>query len=109
MSLLRCAVRKRPSKSGESLKTRAGSNFILMVLGENLRLILVRTDNVRKHGSWNQEVFFPHNQGGSVETGEFEAVAMRDGVGGTGFDAVAAEDASVVVDVVDLSVALCGG
>src|ERR1700761_126895 len=34
---------------------------------------------------------------------------MRDGVSRTGFDAVATEDASVVVDVVDLRVALCGG
>jgi hypothetical protein len=72
-------------------------------------LVFVRADNVRKHGIGNQEVFFAHDQGGSVEAGEFKAVTMRDGVGGTCFDAVAAEDTPVVVDVVDLSVALGGG
>ena len=36
-------------------------------------------------------------------------MAVGDGVGGAGFDAVAAEDAAVVVDVVDLGVALGGG
>lgn len=34
---------------------------------------------------------------------------MGDGVGGAGLDAIAAEDAAVVVDVVDLGVALRGG
>ncbi len=41
--------------------------------------------------------------------GQLEAVAVGDGVGGAGLHAVAAEDAAVVVDVVDLGVALGGG
>jgi hypothetical protein len=109
MSLLRRAVRWRLSKSGNSLKIRRWFKLHPNGLSKNLGLILVRTDNVRKQRSRNEEVFFAHDQGRSVEAGEFEAVAMRDGVGGTGFDAVAAEDAAVVVDVVDLSVALGGG
>src|SRR5580692_1472326 len=109
MSLLRCAVRKRLSKSGKSLKTRRWLKLHPKGLSENLGLIFVRTDDVRKHGSRNKKVFFTHDKSGGVETREFEAVAMRDGVSRTGFDAVATEDASVVVDVVDLRVALGGG
>ena len=36
-------------------------------------------------------------------------MAVRDGVGGAGLDAIAAEDAARVIDVVDLGVALAGG
>ena len=57
-------------------------------------------------GRGHQHVFLAHDQGGGVEAGQLEAVAVGDGVGGAGFDAVAAEDAAVVVDVVDLGVAL---
>ena len=56
----------------------------------------------------NEHVFFAHDQVGGVEGGELEAVAVGDGVGGAGFNTVAAEDAAVVVDVVDLGVALGG-
>ncbi len=109
MSLLRCAVRLRLSKSGKSLETCRGFKLHPKGLSENLGLILVRADDVRKRRSRNEEIFFAHDKGRGIETGEFEAMAMRDGVGGTGFDAVAAEDAPVVVDVVDLGVALGGG
>ena len=73
-------------------------------LGEYLGLVLVRKDRVRKLGHRDQQVFLAHDEGGGVEAGEFEAVAVSDGVGGAGFDTVAAEDAAVVVDVVDLGV-----
>src|SRR6185437_8626880 len=56
----------------------------------------------------HQQVFLAHDHGGGVETGEFESVSMRDGVGRAGFYTVATEDASVVVDVVDLCVTLRG-
>jgi len=46
------------------------------------------------------------DQVAGVKTGDFEAVSMSNSVGGTGFDAVATEDASVVVDVVDLGITL---
>ena len=57
----------------------------------------------------HQQVFLAHDQGGRVQAGQLEAVAVGDGVRGAGLDAVAAEDAAVVVDVVDLGVALGGG
>ena len=57
-------------------------------------------------GDGNQHSLFAINQCGSVVAGDFEAVAVGDGVGGTGFDAKAAEDAAVVIDVINLSVAL---
>jgi len=41
-------------------------------------------------------------QVGGVQRGLLEAMAVGDGIGGAGFHAVAAEDAAVVVDVVDL-------
>ena len=56
-----------------------------------------------------EQIFLAHDERGGVERGELEAVAMGDGVGGAGFDAVAAEDAAVVVDVIDLGIALGGG
>ena len=56
-----------------------------------------------------EHVFFAHDEVGGVEGGQLEAVAVGDGVGGAGFNTVAAEDAAVVVDVVDLGVALGGG
>src|SRR5579872_645062 len=59
---------------------------------------------LRGHGS--QHVFFAFDQRGCVVAGYFETVAMGDGVSGTGLDAIAAKDAAVVVDVVDLGVTL---
>jgi hypothetical protein len=56
-----------------------------------------------------EEFFFAVDHGVDVGCGEFEAVAVGDGVGGAGFDAVAAEDASRVVDIVDAGVALARG
>ena len=58
---------------------------------------------------WDEQVVLSHDKGGRVEAGEFESVTVGDGIGGTGLDAVATEDAAVVVDVIDLGVALGGG
>ena len=57
----------------------------------------------------DEQVVLAHDERGGVEAGELEAVAVGDGVGGAGLDTVTAEDAAVVVDVVDLGVALGGG
>jgi len=54
----------------------------------------------------NQQRFFAIDQVAGVEGGKFKAVAVGNGVRGAGLDAVSAEDAAVVVDVVDLGVAL---
>jgi len=72
-------------------------------------LIFVRSYGVGKHRSRNEKVFFAHDESRGIEARKFKTVAMGNGVGGAGLDTVAAEDASVVVDVVDLGVALCGG
>jgi len=63
----------------------------------------------RERRERDQHVFFAHDEIGGVQSGQLEAVAMGDGVGGAGFNAVAAEDAAVVVDVIDLGVALRRG
>jgi hypothetical protein len=54
----------------------------------------------------NQHVFLAHHQIGGVQRGELKTVAVGNGIGRTSFNAVSAEDAAVVVDVVDLGVAL---
>ena len=52
----------------------------------------------------NQQVFLTHDQISSIQRREFEAVTMRNSVRRAGLDTVAAEDAPVVIDVVDLRV-----
>ena len=47
-----------------------------------------------------------HHEIGSVEACQFESVSVRDGVGRTGLDTVSAKNAAVVVDVINLGVAL---
>jgi len=53
-----------------------------------------------------EHLFFAINEGIDVVGGEFETVAVSDGVCGAGFDAIAAEDAARIIDVVDLGVTL---
>ena len=55
-----------------------------------------------------EHVFLAHHEAGGVQGGELEAMTVRDGIGRAGFNAVSAENAPVVVDVVDLGVALGG-
>src|SRR3984885_9455620 len=57
----------------------------------------------------HQHVFFAVDQGRRIERGQFKAMSVGDGVGGAGFDTVAAKDAAVVVDVVDLGIAFGTG
>jgi hypothetical protein len=77
------------------------------MLCEHFSLFIARTRKTCCH--WNQQVFLAHDHGGGVEAGELEAVAVGDGIGGAGFDAIAAKDAAVVIDVVDLRIAFGGG
>jgi hypothetical protein len=51
-----------------------------------------------------EELLFAIDHGVDVVGSEFEAVSVSNGVGGAGFDAIAAEDAAGIVDVVDLGV-----
>ena len=46
------------------------------------------------------------NQVAGVEARDFEAVSVGDGIRGTSFDAVSAKNTSVVVDVINLGIAL---
>ena len=55
-----------------------------------------------------EQVFLAIDHVGDVVGGEFEAVTVGDGVGGASLDAVAAEDAAGVVNVVNLGVAFAG-
>ena len=57
-----------------------------------------------RRGPGFEKLFFAVDHGVDVVGSEFEAVAVSDGVSGAGFDAIAAEDAAGVVDVVDLGV-----
>ena len=57
-------------------------------------------------GYGHQHLLLAVNQRGSVVAGVLESVAVGDGIGGTSLDAVSAKDAAVVVDVIDLGVAL---
>ena len=53
-----------------------------------------------------EELLFAIDHGVDVVGSEFKAVSVSDGVGGAGFDAIAAENAAGIVDVVDLGVAV---
>src|SRR5215470_10789404 len=63
--------------------------------------------DVRSHVCWpgGQHHLLAVDQVGRVEGRQFESVAVRDRIGRTGLDTVSAEDAAVVVDVIDLGVA----
>jgi hypothetical protein len=79
-------------------------------LGEYLRCVFIGAHGIRER--WhcrNKQVFLTHDERCGVEAGEFEAVAVGDGVSRASLDAVPAKDAAVVVDVVDLGVALGAG
>ena len=60
-------------------------------------------------GSGLEEPFFAIDHGIDVIGGELEAVAVGNGVGGASLNAISAEDAARVIDVVDGSVAFGGG
>jgi hypothetical protein len=63
----------------------------------------------RQRPDLHQHVFLAHHQVGGVQSSQLKPMAVGDGVCGTGFNAVAAEDAAIVVDVVNLGVALGRG
>ena len=67
------------------------------------------TGGLAPAGIGGKHILFAFDQRGRVVAGRFEAVAVRDRVGGAGLHTIAAEDAAVVIDVVDLGVALAAG
>jgi hypothetical protein len=64
--------------------------------------------DVRSHVCWprGQHLLLAHDQIGRVKGRQFKAVTVRDGISRTGLHTVSAENTAVVVDVVDLGVAL---
>jgi len=54
----------------------------------------------------HEHLFFSIDESGGVVAGELEAMPVRNRVRGTGFYTVAAKDAAVVVNVIDLGVPL---
>jgi hypothetical protein len=56
-----------------------------------------------------QELFLTIDEGIDVVGSKFDAVAVSDRVGGTGFYAVTAENAARIIDVVDLRIAFARG
>ncbi len=54
-----------------------------------------------------QHLFLTVDQIAGIEASDFKSMAVRDGVGWARLDTISAEDAAVVIDVVNLGVALC--
>src|ERR1043166_9069453 len=56
-----------------------------------------------------KHLLFAVDQIGRIQCGDLKSVAVRDGVGGAGLDTISAEDAAVVIDVINLRIALGAG
>src|SRR5947207_14481421 len=61
---------------------------------------------LRARRNRHQHLLLAVNQGGGVVAGDLESVSMGDGVGGAGLYAVAAKNATVVIDIVNLGITL---
>src|ERR1017187_7691901 len=66
-------------------------------------------DRIRTHVGWHrsEHLFFAINQIGRVESREFKSMTVGDGIGGASLDAISTENATVIVDVVNLCITLC--
>src|SRR2546425_6949495 len=84
------------------LKSGIGLGPLIAVRIECVELFLARG---RKR---IEEVFFAEDEGVRVVGGNLKGVAVGDGIAGAGLDAVAAKNAAVVVDVVNLGVTFRG-
>ena len=64
--------------------------------------------DVGSHVCWpgGQHLLFAHHHIGGIEARQFESMAVRDRIRGTRLHAISAKNAAVVVDVIDLGVAL---
>src|SRR5437773_2422033 len=85
---------KRPTVGRSSKRSQRGAVPLFRRVGR-----MRRADR-------HEKLFLAIDKVRGVERGELEAVAVRDGVGGASLDAVSAEDAAVVIDVVHRGVAL---
>src|SRR5271154_2438410 len=66
----------------------------------------MRRQATRHSETVRKQVFLAHDQGGRIQRSQLETMAMSDGVRRASLNAVSAEDAAVVVDVIDLRIAL---
>src|SRR5580704_10795288 len=80
----------------------------LLLIGDEASIFVLAEDRVSAfvRGCSGEQLLFAVDQVAGVVGGQLKTVAVRNGVGGTGFHAIAAEDAAVVIDVVDLGVTL---
>src|SRR5262245_12213051 len=60
-----------------------------------------------RYGS--EHVLFALDKRGSIETGDFKAVAVSDGVGRARFYAISTKNTAVVINVVDARITLAAG
>ena len=68
-----------------------------------------RPAGLRSGGYFLEKFLFAVDQGVDIGCRQLEAVAVRNGIGGAGFDAIAAKNAARIIDIVDSSVTLtCG-
>src|SRR4051812_15672877 len=72
------------------------SSYLLLVRHAESGILAL----VCRHGC--KHLLFAIDQIGSVQGRDLKAMAVSDGVRRTGLDAISAEDAAVVVDVIDL-------
>src|SRR5574340_662733 len=94
--------RLRGTLGFENFRTIISRRLLLVPGRTRLRAGVARRPNF-------EQLIFSVDHGVDIVWSEFNAVAVRDRVGGTGFDAIAAKYAARVVDVVGLGIALAGG
>ena len=58
-------------------------------------------------GPGREQLLFAIYEIRRIECRQLESVAVRDGVGGAGLNAISAKNAAVVINVIDLGVAFC--
>src|SRR5580765_441387 len=78
-------------------------SYLLLVGGAESRVVTLVGPHRRQH------LFFAVDQVGGVQRCDLKAVPVGDGVGGAGLNTISAEDAAVVIDVIDLRIALGAG
>src|SRR3954469_22572576 len=79
------------------------SSYLLHVGGAECGVVTLMGPHRRQH------LLFSIHQVRCVQSGDLESVTVGDRVGRASLDAISAEDAAVVIDVIDLRVALGSG
>src|SRR5208283_2317756 len=105
-----CGESPRRPASAQDDKTALGNRASRMrlLVGNQAGFLVLAEHRIRAfvRGRSGQQLLFAVNQAAGVVGGQLKPVAVRNRVGGAGFHAIAAEDAAVVIDVVNLGVTL---